>query len=108
MITFNSQTDSQALLRKPRRRANTMPWNQGTVTFGANSEPSESRNFSMEHYNLQPVLLSPQTPANKYTEQMDIEMEDVGKKSETESIGDWETDGNSPYLSNEYFFLTLR
>ena len=77
-----------------------MPWNQGPVTFGPN--PSESRKFLSPHLsNSQPVLHSPQTPANTYTEPMDINMDDVTNFG-VDSVEDWNMDD---YLSNEYIPL---
>ena len=92
-FAFNSHTGSP--LQKPRRRANTMPWNQGPVsTFGTN--------FSQSLLDFRPVLYSPQTPlaTNSHTEQMDIEMEDI--RTGIDSTGDEDMDGNFPYLSNRY------
>ena len=109
IITFNAHTSP--LLQKPRRRANTMPWNQGRVTFGTNT--SSLRNLSAAHLNFEPVLHSesesPQTPANStYTTMTDsdIEMEDVGTNS---WVGDVNImmEGNLPYLSNEYITIVL-
>lgn len=80
-----------------------MPWNQEIVNFTTNT--SESRNLSATHLDFRPVMYSPQTPANTYTEPMDIEMEDVGTNSGVDLVGDGNMDGHLPYLSNEYILL---
>lgn len=60
--TFES-AEHASVLQRPRRRANTMPWNQGPINLGTN--PSGMQ------LNLQPGLLTPQTPSNAYAQPMD-------------------------------------
>ncbi|KIM38438.1 hypothetical protein M413DRAFT_447887 [Hebeloma cylindrosporum] len=100
-ITFDS-AEHTAPLKKPRRQANTMPWNQGPITFGTN--PSRSRNLPGTEPNLQPGLRTPQTPSNAYAQLMDIDLEDVGINSGMDLGGDWNT-GIDGYSNNEYILL---
>jgi len=64
-----------------------MPWNQGPINLGTN--PSGTQ------LNLQPGLLTPQTPSNAYAQPMDA---GLGINSGMDLSGDWNMDGYNEYI----------
>jgi hypothetical protein len=91
-FTFKS-AEGSSVVRKQQKRANTMPWNHGPISFYNLSESGHSS--SSTYPDFRHGLHTPRTPSNAFAQGLDVDT-----NIELESGGDWRMDGYLPRLNN--------
>ena len=96
MVTFSS-ADGSSVVRKQRQRANTLPWNQGPISFNNFLESGHSASSTHPDFRHASRLCTPRTlTTNAFAHAMDMDFLNSQTNIELYSGGDWCMDG---YLS---------
>ena len=102
MVTFSS-ADGSSVVRKQleRQRANTLPWNQGPISFNNLSESGHSASSTHPDFRHAIRLRTPRTPTtNAFAHAMDVDFLNSQTNIELYSGGDWCMDGYLSRLNN--------
>ena len=95
MLTFNSEGNS--VVRKQRQRANTVPWNQGSISFDNLSESASGHSASstQPNFRLGHGVHTPRMPSNAFAQAMDVDYPNAQTNIEPDSNSgsDWGMDG---------------